>query len=181
MPHFSRLTDIVTCNLTDILNSSEDPTTTLREIIAEMEEGLAACRRSVRTSGNNFQRLKREIDQYQQQIDDWFNVAKQHLSAGDETNARNALTRKVELEGLVEGLIPEMEAANSTCQHMHRIQKALEARQSDAARRLSELTGDAAEIPLESETAIHAANAAAQEKQVEIDAELDALRRELGA
>ena len=37
MPHFSRLTDIITCNLTVILNESSDPAITLREIIDENE------------------------------------------------------------------------------------------------------------------------------------------------
>ncbi len=180
MPHFSRLTDIVTCNLTEILSSSEDPAATLREIIAEMEEGLSACRRTVRTSAANHQRIKHEVDQHRQQVQHWIAAAKQALSVGDEPKARNSLTRKVELEGLIDGLIPEMEAADSTQQHMLRIQKALEARQADAARRLAELTGDATVIPLESTTAIHAASAAEKQKQSEIEAQMEALRRELG-
>jgi phage shock protein A len=180
MPHFSRLTDIVTCNLTEILKSAEDPALTLREILAEMEEGLAACRRSVRTSGGNHERLKKEIAEHQQQIAEWISEARKLLSAGDEVGAREALTRKVELEGLVAGLQPEMEAAMSTCQHMLRIQRALEARHSDAARRLTELTGEPGAAVLESQTAVHAAAAAAQQKQDEVEAELAALRKQLG-
>ena len=37
MPYFSRLTDIVTCNLTEILITAENPAVTLREILYEME------------------------------------------------------------------------------------------------------------------------------------------------
>lgn len=181
MPHFSRLTDIVTCNLTEILNASDDPTATLHEIIAEMEEGLAACRRTVRTSGNNFQRLKMEVEQYRAQVDRWVSMAKTSLTEGNEAQARLALSRKVELEGLIAGLIPEMEAADATCQHMLRIQKALEARKADAARRLAEVTGQEPNVPAESETAVHAAQAAKQAKQSEIDAQLEALRRELNS
>jgi len=179
MPHFSRLTDIVTCNLTEILNSSDDPATTLREVIAEMEEGLAACRRTVRVSEANHQRLCEEVNQHQRQIDEWLDIARRNLSDGDEIKARNALTRKVELEGLIAGILPEMEAADSLQKNMLRIQKALEARQSDATRRLAELTGNNVQIPLESETAVHAASAAAQLKQSAIDAEIEALRREM--
>ena len=61
MPHFSRLTDIVTCSLTEILEVSEDPQTTLREVILEMEEGLASARRVATTSEQNRDRLKSEI------------------------------------------------------------------------------------------------------------------------
>ena len=35
MPYFSRLTDIVTCSLTEILDSSDDPQTTLKEVLEE--------------------------------------------------------------------------------------------------------------------------------------------------
>lgn len=180
MPHFSRLTDIVTCNLTEILKSAEDPVLTLREIIAEMDEGLAACRRSVRTSASNHERLKKEIAEHQQQISAWIVQARDSLTAGDEAGARDALTRKLELEGLIAGLQPEMEAAWSTCQHMQRIQKALEARHSDAARRLQELSGQPIPILLESQTAVHAAAADLVQKKDAVEAELAELRRQLG-
>lgn len=180
MPHFSRLTDIVTCNLTEILQSAADPALTLREIIAEMDEGLSACRRTVRTSTGNHERLQREISDYQQQKQEWIERAKRSLSTGDETAAREALTRKVELEGLIAGLQPEMDAAWSTCQHMLRIQKALEARHADASRRLAELTGHIEGMRLESETAVHSAAAAEQQKLDEVEAELAELRRQLG-
>ena len=59
MPHFSRLTDIITCSLTEILAAAAEPAVTLQEIMEEMNEGLAACRRNVRTSIGNSERLKR--------------------------------------------------------------------------------------------------------------------------
>lgn len=180
MPHFSRLTDIVTCNLTEILKTADDPVLVLREIIAEMAEGLAACRRTVQTSVRNHERISREIQDYRTQIAEWIDRAKQSLNSGDEVSARESLTRKVELEGLIAGLLPESEAAQGTSQHMLRIQKALEARHSDASRRLSELTGE----PLAQRFEIHAATPSAaqsrQETQLEVEAELEALRRELG-
>ena len=62
---------------------------------------------------------------------------------------------------------------------MLRIQKALEARHSEAQRRLVDLTGESTEVRLESETAIHAVNKSQQEKSCEVEAELEALRRQL--
>ncbi len=180
MPYFSRLTDIVTCNLTEILSAAVDPALTLREIMAEMHEGLAACRRSVRTSQGNHDRLSREIAVHREQAARWVADARTALSSGDEAAARECLTRKVELESLIAGLQPEQEAANSTCQRMLRIQKALEARYADASRRLAGLTGSPAGVRLESETAVHAAAAAEQDRRSEVDAELEALRRQMG-
>ena len=180
MPHFSRLTDIITCSLTEILKTSTDPEKTLLEIIDEMNEGLAACRRNVRSSMTNAERLQREISAYESQITQWKDRAKQSLSEGDEDGARDALRRKVEVEDLIAGLRPELEAATSASQHMLRIQKALEARHAEALRRIEEMTGATPSPRLESETAAVSASAASQLRASEVEAELEALRRELG-
>ena len=181
MPHFSRLTDIVTCSLTEILEASDDPATTLREVVEEMEEGLTSARRVARTSGSNRDRLQKEIAAHTTQLNDWLTKAKAALSNGDESAARDALTRKVEIEDLIEGLTPELEAANKTWQNMLRIQKALEARHAEAIRRMTELTGETPSVRLESETAVHAITQSQQEKSTEVEAELQALRKQLGS
>ena len=179
MPHFSRLTDIITCSLTELITAAVNPAVTLQEIIGEMNEGLAACRRNVQTSTDNGERLKREISDYEAQIVVWKDRARQNLAEGDEDAARNSLRRKVEIVDLIAGLRPELEAAVSASQHMLRIQKALEARHSEALRFLEELTGQPPAIPLESETAILSSTAATQKRSSVVEAELEALRREL--
>lgn len=179
MPHFSRLTDIVTCSLTEILSAAADPASTLKEVIDEMNEGLAACRRTVRSSHTNYQRFRSEIGQHEQNVARWMESARAELASGNEATARQALTRKVELEDLIQGLQPEMQAAYDTWQNMLRIQKALEARHSEAVRRLADLTGESAPVRLESETAVHSAQAADAERDSEVEAELQALRRQL--
>lgn len=179
MPHFSRLTDIITCSLTEILNAAADPAVTLQEIIGEMNEGLAACRRNVQTSTDNGERLKREIFDYEAQIVVWKDRARQNLAEGDEDAARNSLRRKVEIVDLIAGLRPELEAAVSASQHMLRIQKALEARHSEALRRLEEVTGQSSAISLESESFVLSSSAATQKRRSAIEAELEALRREM--
>jgi phage shock protein A len=64
MPHFSRLTDIVTCSLTAILEESDDPRATLGEVIQEMEEGLSSARRVAKTAAANRSRLEQEIAEH---------------------------------------------------------------------------------------------------------------------
>ena len=180
MPHFSRLTDIITCNLTELLSESSAPDTMLREIIDEMNEGLSACRRNVRTSTGNSARLKREIAESESQIREWKDRAKTALSEGDEDGARDALRRKVEIEDLIAGLRPDLDAATDATLHMLRIQKALEARQSEAVRKLEEVTGLSFIPRLESGTALLAASTSGHERAGEVEAELEALKRELG-
>lgn len=180
MPHFSRLTDIVTCSLTEILDASDDPQTTLQEVLQEMEEGLTSARRVAKTSRKNRDRLQQEIETHTAQMNDWLAKAKESLEQGDEAAARDCLTRKVEVEDLIDGLKPEVDAAESNFQHMLRIQKALEARHAEAQRRMTEMTGEAPTVRLESETAVHAVNQSQQEKSSEVEAELEALRKQIG-
>lgn len=179
MPHFSRLTDIITCSISEILSSSPEPLETLREIIDEMNEGLAACRRNIRTAMANSDRLRTEIAGYENQIVDWKDKARAFLGDGDEEGARESLLRKVEIEDLIEGLRPELDAALATSQHMQRIQKALDARHSEAVRKLEDLTGETSTPRLESEATALSAGAANKVRITEVEAELEALKREL--
>jgi hypothetical protein len=87
----------------------------------------------------------------------------------------------VEVEDLIAGLRPELDAANSTWQHMLRIQKALEARQAEAVRRMQEMTGYIPVDETQSATAAMSASAEVVERANEVEAELEALKREMNS
>ena len=103
MSYFSRLTDIVTCNLTHLLNNAEDPVKEIEQIISEMKEGIAGANRSVKTASANEQAIQQELAEYESQIFQWKEAAKNALGMGDETEARNSLVRKQEVEDLKAG------------------------------------------------------------------------------
>ena len=62
MSYFSRLTDIVTCNLTQLLAQAEDPRAAISEIIQEMREGVAGAQRRVSTAVASEERLRLELE-----------------------------------------------------------------------------------------------------------------------
>src|ERR1700693_3820502 len=97
MNYFSRLTDIVTCNLSEMLAREADPAASLAKIIAEMEEGLAGARRSVGTATANEERLRNEIEELGGQSEQLTEEARSALRNHDESAARVALTRKQEV------------------------------------------------------------------------------------
>lgn len=179
MPYFSRLTDIVTCSLTDLLRDTPNPRQVLEEVLGEMQEGLSACQRNVRTSTANHQRIEREINDCQKQIEEWRSLARQALLDNNENGARQALQRKTELEALIEGLRPELDAAASTCQNLIRIRKALEARFAEAIRHMEQLTGTILHIPENSSPEAALAPNSGPKHDAALEAELEALRREL--
>ena len=182
MSYFSRLTDIVTCNLSLLLNEANDPRAAIAEIITEMEEGLAGAQRSVNTAANNEQRLRRDIDEQRLAIASWTNKAREQLSAGSEADARQSLMRKREVEDLVAGLEQQYKSAIATKQHLATMQRALEARLAEALRRRE----DMGVIPVASPSAstgkfsIPTASSNIDDRMNQVDAELEALKRELG-
>jgi len=178
MTYFSRLTDIVTCNLTDLLKEADDPIATLDEIVLEMEEGLAGARRSVNTAAKNAERLRNEIEAHRNQVAIWKESARQAVAAGREDEARIALSRKQELEDVAAGLEQEYGAAVATRDHLETTLRALQARLTDARRKRAELTGDL--LPEEPATR-YAEPESLSGRNRSIEEELAALKRELGA
>jgi phage shock protein A len=182
MSYFSRLTDIVTCNLTQLLNQANDPRVAIAEIVTEMQEGLAGAQRSANNASNSEQRLRREIEEQRQSVASWNNKAREQLAAGAETEARQSLMRKREVEDLIAGLEHQHKAAIGSKEHLATIQRALEARLSEALRKREALGVPAEPVPPASSGrfAIPAATPVADDRQNQIDAELEALKRELG-
>jgi phage shock protein A len=182
MPYFSRLTDIVTCRLSEILERVPDPLEALPEIIREMEEGIQGARRSVRTSSDNVARLEGEIAEQRGSATDWRNQAKDALGTGNDNQARISLLRKREVEDLIAGLEQQLNAAIATQTHLKTMLHALEARTADAHRRLAELS---AGIAMPVENAKHPSmdwDATQKSRSMsDVEFELEVLRRELGA
>jgi phage shock protein A len=182
MSYFSRLPDIVPCNLTQILNQANDPRAAIAEIVTEMQEGLAGAQRSVNTASNSEQRLKREIDEHRQAIASWTNKAREQLATGAEAEARQSLMRKREVEDLIAGLEQQHKAAIATKQNLATMQRALEARLAEALRKRDAygISVEAAQPASSGRFAIPAAAPVVDDRQTQIDAELEALKRELG-
>lgn len=184
MSYFSRLTDIVTCNLSQILAEADDPHAALDQIVREMEEGLAGAKRSVNTACQSQERLEREIDEHRNQIGNWVEQAKQELAAGHEDAARLALMRKREVEDLIAGLEQQFKAAVATREHLTTTQRALEARLAEARRRQLEMQGVSTEQPAGPPPSSSAGTApplsAVETHDERVEAELNALKRELG-
>lgn len=179
MSYFSRLTDIVSCNLSRLLSEAEDPRAAISEIVHEMQEGLAGARRSVTTASNAEQRLQREIDEHAAQVAAWADKAREKLKAGSEDGARQCLLRKREVEDLLAGLEQQHRAAIATREHLATIQRALDARLAEALRRQAEMGLTAPPPAPDSHLSVPASEK--DDRSSQIDAELQALKQELGA
>ena len=179
MSFFSRLTDIVTCNLAEILANEKDPVGAVQQIIDEMKLGIAGAERSANTAARNVAQLQEEIDEHSQRAAEWKDRAKAALASNDENAAREALIRKSELDDLIAGLTPELKAAESTRKHLNTTLRALEARMNDAARKQAQLISGKGITQEPAAPEEEAPVTADKSRTREIDDELAALRAEI--
>ena len=179
MSYFSRLTDIVTCNLSEILAQEENPEEAIEQIIYEIHEGVAGALRSLKTAQTNVERLEREI---QEHTDQAANLAEQAMAALENENedeARRLLVRKTEQLDLVAGLEQQISSANNLVQHLTTTHRALEARLHDAQRKKQELKdGVVGEADANPENPTE--EVMETDRSQEIEDELAALKKKLG-
>lgn len=179
MTYFSRLTDIVTCNLSQLLDQAEDPRRAIVEIIREMQEGVRGAQRSADTASASEQRLREEIESHQSQVELWTGKAKEQLQSGSENDARQSLLRKREVEDLIAGLSQQHKAAIAMQTHLATMQRALQARLSEALRRQESLGGSAEEASDEIPLHLREPQRPVNDFENDIDAELEQLKRQL--
>jgi phage shock protein A len=184
MSYFSRLSDIISCKLDDLLAKAEEPAVAIDGIITEIEEGQAGASRSVQSASTAEQKLRTELVERQGQAVFWGTKAREELSAGREDGARQSLMRKRETEDLVAGLEQQLAAAASTREHLSTTLRAIEARLAEARRRKGELQSSNAGRQSSSKSPgnpEHDSRAAPLDRSraAQIEADLDALRREL--
>ena len=139
MAFFSRLTEIVACDVKALLQEELNPSTAIRSIIEEIEEGIAGARRSCKTATDNVERLGREIDKQLGQVALWHAKAVESLRQKDESQARYALQREMEISDLTEALKQQHEAAQRTLEQIKTTLKGLEAQLATARREDQEL------------------------------------------
>ncbi len=143
MVYFSRLTDIVTCSLSNILENEANKKAAIEQIIKEMEEGLAGAKRSVETATASEKRLCAELEEHSQQIKSWLAKARDAISSNNEAAARTSLQRKLEEENIVAGLELQHKVSVNTLEHLSTTMLALEGRLAEARRKEIEISGDA--------------------------------------
>jgi phage shock protein A len=139
MSIFKRIQDIISANLNDLLEGYENPEQLLRQAIREMEDAIQRVKPDVARAMASEKTLSRELAANEVQRDVWQSRAKAAVEAGDEALARKALERKLEYEKLVAALNDQATATAEASQMLRRQLAAMEAKLSDARRRLTTL------------------------------------------
>jgi phage shock protein A len=91
---FDRLNRVVRANLNDMVSKAEDPEKVLEQAVIDMQEDLVQLRQAVARAIAEQKRTEQRYNQDLGESVKWEQRAKLALSKGDESLAREALTRK---------------------------------------------------------------------------------------
>lgn len=89
-----RIWRLIRANLSGLVSQAEDPERILNQAVQDMQENLIQLRQSVAQAIATQKRTERQHENAQSQAKEWYNRAQLALQKGDETMAREALTRR---------------------------------------------------------------------------------------
>lgn len=132
---FKRLSDIIKANINDLLNRAEDPEKMLNQMLIEMREQLADAKRQVATAIADEKKLKRQLDQQQQQAQEWEQRAMAALQAGKEDLAKQALARRNEANDLAQQFQEQWQKQSEAVEALKTALRGLNAKIEEAKRK----------------------------------------------
>lgn len=139
MALFDRLNRVIRANLNDLIGKAEDPEKMLEQLIIDMNEDLIKLRQAVAKAIAEQKRTQVQYEQNLTEATKWESRAKLALQKGDETLAREALSRKKALTDSANTQKPLLEQQNASVDQLRKNLLALEAKISEAQTKKSNL------------------------------------------
>ena len=130
MKFFSRVSDIISANVSDLLDRAEDPEKMVKLLIVEMEEYIEKAREGLAKAIAGEKQLEASLKKNRDAAAEWQSKAEAAIERSDDDLARRCLERKKEFEKIADSMQPQWEAAR----------RASDALKSDF-RRLEETSG----------------------------------------
>ncbi len=91
---FDRIWRAIRATLNSLVSQAEDPEKILEQTVLDMQEDLIQLRQAVAQAIATQKRTERQYSQAASTADEWYRRAQMALEKGDETLAREALTRR---------------------------------------------------------------------------------------
>ena len=106
---FSRFKDIISSNISSMLDRAEDPEKLIRLMLREMEETLVELKAGCAATMAEASKARRSLEQARETVTQWGHRAELALRADREDMAREALAERLEAEEQVKRLQEENE------------------------------------------------------------------------
>lgn len=138
----SRISDLVSTNLTGMLGQGEDSVQMVNEYLRHLNENLHQAKRHVAAMMVDETRLHIKMVQYQTEAEQWQSKAELALRAGDEDLARQALASKRQAQKLSTRYKQEYEEQGRYVDQMQDALVKLEARITEAKSKRAQMGAD---------------------------------------
>ena len=135
---FGRVGDILSANLNDMVDRFEDPEKMLKQAVREMETAIAEARRETARAMAAEKLAGKDLADSERQVRDW-RRRRAGGASGDDALARKALARKQEHDKVSAALRDQASAAADASGALRRQLEAMQAKLSEATRRLGTL------------------------------------------
>lgn len=137
---FRRITDIITANLTEMIERFENPEIMLRQAVREIDDALRdTMDRAARVIAQE-KLLARQLVDHERQSAAWQERARQAVARNDDPAARHAIARKREHERMAAALTNQVVSTQEAAVRMRGQVESLKAVHADARGRLTVLS-----------------------------------------
>ena len=139
MDIFTRVSDIISANLNEMIEKFEDPEKMLKQAIREMGASIEEARTSAAQAMADEKILGKELEKNRREAALWADRAASAVADDNDDLARKALVRKQEHEKITAALEEQLDAAHQLSTTLRRQLEAMDAKLADAKRRLDGL------------------------------------------
>ncbi|MCM8527688.1 MAG: PspA/IM30 family protein [Lentisphaeraceae bacterium] len=159
---FKRIKDMVSANINDLLEKFEDPEHVIDQMIKEMEETIIDVRKQTASSIASSKITSKKLSDTEKDVEKWQKNAELAIMEGSDELAKKALTRRRELEAVLESLkkqlADEEEMIEKMKSDLHLVEeKVQEARRKRESLLMKKRAADAKKKMLESSEKARAA------------------------
>lgn len=133
---FRRVSDIVSANVSDIVDRFESPETMLRQALREMDAAIARTMEATARAIAEERLIEHELARHREQSAELLDSARAAVVRNDESTARRSLARRQEHEKLVAALDDQLVCVRATTGRVRRQLDAMRVRRADAQRSL---------------------------------------------
>jgi phage shock protein A len=185
MELMKRMLRVIRANFNSLVGSAEDPEKILEQAFLEMQENLVLLRQGVAQAIATQKRTERQAAAAQSQAEEWYRRAQLALQQGNETLAREALTKRQAYKETATALSNQIEQQNQVVAKLKQDMRSLElkiaevktkkdmyiarARSAEASYKLQEMLGGV------SSTASQGVLERMEEKVLQIEAKSEAI------
>lgn len=129
---FDRIGRVIRANLNNLISQAEDPEKILEQAVMDMQNDFIQLRQAVAQAIATQKRTERQCSQAQSNAEEWYRRAQLALQKGDESLAREALTRRQSFQETADALNAQISQQNVVVSKLKENMRSLETKLSEA-------------------------------------------------